>query len=203
MKWIIIAVAAVVVIGSGVGAYVLLKGSNDSSGNSASSTTSGESSSNSSIADLVAGGKSAKCSYTLQNGDNTTNGTMYVAGGKKLYGVLTSTVKGTTAETYIIRNGDTQYMWTKGTSAGYKSSVSANSSSNSSNNNQTTHSVDTSKKYDFKCSSWTVDSSKFTPPSDVTFSDLSAQSSSETAKAAICNALTGAAKTACLNATNQ
>lgn len=205
MKWILIVVAAIVVIGGGVGAYVVLSGNSDDSNQI--SQTSSNSSSESSIKDLLTQGKSVKCSYSVSAGGGTVSGTVFVASSKKLYGEFQTVTDSKSTETRIIRDGDNQYIWEQGKITGYKSNVSVAESSKEGESASTSQTIDTAKKYDFHCSSWNVDESKFTLPSNVTFKDLSAQlnqvkTGANTVKnIAICNAISdGTAKQACLDA---
>ena len=175
MKWIIAGVVAVVVIAGGAGAYVMLSGDDQANSEQAalvSSETKGATAEQASIEELLTRNASLKCSYNVRDGESTNTGTAYFSGGKNMYGEFTNTTTDTSMTAYVIRNADTQYVWQKDAKTGYKADVSAFTKEKQ---QQMSQQFDPSQKYKFACVDWDTDESRFTPPSTVTFTDISAQ----------------------------
>lgn len=124
-----------------------------------------------SIASLLTSGKNVNCTMSYPDGKGA--GTIYVS-GKKMRGDFTVNVE-TIGEvkSSMIQDGEYAYMWSDADKKGTKFKVSGiptpSPTANSSN-----QSVDLNQEVDLKCSSWGVDPSKFTVPSDVEFTDMSA-----------------------------
>lgn len=175
MKWIIVGVVAVVVIAGGAGAYVMLSGDDQANSEqtaSVSAETEGVTAEQASIEELLTRNASLKCSYDVKDGESTNTGTAYFSGGKNMYGEFTNTTNDTSMTAYVIRNGDTQYVWQKDAKTGFKADVSAFTKEKQ---QQMSQQFDPGKKYQFSCVKWSKDDSRFTPPSSVTFTDISAQ----------------------------
>lgn len=175
MKWIIAGVVAVLVVAGGAGAYVMLSGDDQANNDTASSVTSeteGATAEQVSIEELLTRNASLKCSYSVKDDESTNTGTAYFSGGKNMYGEFTNTTKDTSNTAYVIRNGDTQYVWQKDSKTGYKADVSAYTKEKQ---QQLSQQFDPGKKYQFSCINWNKDDSRFTPPTSVTFTDISAQ----------------------------
>ena len=175
MKWIITGVVALVVVGGGVGAYTILnkdettsKSQNVSSNTEQSSPTTEQAS----IEELLTRNASLRCTYNVNDAGSVNTGTAYFAGGKNMYGEFTNTANNTSTTAYVIRNGDTQYVWMKGSNTGYKADVSAFTKERQ---QQMSQQFDPDKKYQFSCTKWQKDESKFVPPTTVTFTDIAAQ----------------------------
>lgn len=107
---------------------------------------------------ILAMGKDQSCDISYSNDRGKTSGTVYLS-GKKMRGDFTVVDSNNkqkdshmiTDETYI-------YSWTSASSQGLKTKVEA---------------AIIDQQVQEKCSSWSVDSSKFTPPSGIQFKDLS------------------------------
>lgn len=138
---------------------------------SSQKTESSESLTRGSIANLLTSGKNVNC--TMNYPDGKGSGTIYVS-GKKMRGDFTVNVE-TIGEvkSSMIQDGEYAYMWSDADKKGTKFKVSGipAPSPTADSNNQ---SVDLNQEVDLKCSSWGVDPSKFTVPSDVEFTDMSA-----------------------------
>lgn len=117
-----------------------------------------------SIKDLLAKGSSMTCmmNFPEQNG----NGTIYVS-GQNFSGDFKVKVNGKDTTSHMIQKDGTVYMWTHGATQGTKIKIDL-----SKMETETNKSVDVNKQYDVDCGSWTVDNSKFTPPSDVKFIEI-------------------------------
>jgi len=175
MKRILIGAAVVLVVAGGAGAYTLFNKDKAADGNKtvSVSTKSGTATSEqASIEDLLTRNASLKCTYSVNEGEITNTGTAYFAGGKNMYGEFVTTADNKNTSVFIVRNGDTQYVWMKDSTTGFKTDVSAYGKEQQ---QQMSQQFDATKKYQFNCVNWTKDDSKFTPPSSVTFLDTAAQ----------------------------
>lgn len=174
-----------------------------------------------SIADIFSSSKTSKCSFTSSDENGTVDGTVYVS-GENARSDIDTTVNGKTESTHMIRNGDTFFMWGDSLPTGMKMVMNIKDWASKFQGAQPTgtpESFDPNKAVDFKCSSWTVDSSMFTAPTSVKFITIQGATNptgamtSEGAtpattengtqdKCSICNALTGDAKNVCLQQFN-
>lgn len=124
-----------------------------------------------SIANLLTSGKNVNCTMTYPDGKGS--GIIYVS-GKKMRGDFMVNVESLgEVKSSMIQDGEYAYLWSDADKKGTKFKVSGiptpSPIANSSN-----QSVDLNQEVDLKCSSWGVDPSKFTVPSDVEFTDMSA-----------------------------
>ncbi len=176
MKWIIAGVVTLLVVVGGVGAYVILGDEENKTNNSQTASVNSDKSSVAaetvSIEQLLRRDASLKCTYNVKVGESTSSGTAYFSGGKNMYGEFTISSKDFTNTAYVIRNGDTQYVWQKGSKTGYKADVSAYKKEKQ---QQMSQQFDPEKKYKFSCENWEEDASLFQPPTSVTFTDIAAQ----------------------------
>lgn len=167
-----------------------------------------------SLTDLLSGGKSQMCTYEYQDPQSgTVKGVVYVSEGK-MRGDFTTSASGKPYSGSMINDTKYVYTWSTGNKQGFKTQVTADvkkliaegSGSASSNQQQ---SIDTNAKYDYKCSNWSTDNSKFTPPGDVKFTDYSSMmkqitvptgtgSKTTSPQCGACAYLTGEQKTTCL-----
>lgn len=81
------------------------------------------------------------------------------------------TAGGATTETYMIVDGETTYLWGNQMEQGIKMNLNT---INTQAGSQAGGGVDIDQKMDYKCGNWSPDQGQFTPPSSVTFADLSA-----------------------------
>lgn len=203
---IIIAIIVVALLVAGGAALALLNSKPTSSTKTASNastpnaTTTTESAS---IDDLLSRNASLECTYNVVDGESTNTGVAYFSGAKDMYGEFTNKTSTSQTTAHVIRQGDTQYVWLAGSTDGYKANVAAYDPQKQA---QMSQQFDPSKKYQFQCKNWTKDSSKFVPPTNVTFRDISTQleqagGASKTAREQACNAISNpSAKAACLSA---
>lgn len=120
---------------------------------------------------LLGLGQSQTCTYNVGEGLGTS--TVYVASGKMRTDTLVKT--GTTDfVSHTIMDGQSVYSWMDGQKTGYKmdfASMQGNTMKGDVNNSGQAN-IDPNKQFDFKCSSWSADSSKFTLPAGVEFNDM-------------------------------
>jgi len=162
-----------------------------------------------SLADLLTSGKTTQCTFNVATSNGgSTNGTVYVS-ADKMRGDFTITTKdGKASQMNMIRAGDDYYMWGGELPGGIKMTFDAESIKT---NTQANQYVDLNTKTDYRCSDWTADNSKFTPPSNVKFTDLSSMMGKESPTgtktqtgSSPCDDITDTtAKAACENALKQ
>jgi hypothetical protein len=121
-----------------------------------------------SLLDLVRAGQNVRCTFksTVENG--SSDGTVYVS-GQNVRGDFTVTLDNKPQQTSMIRKGDTTYVWGGILTEGIKMTLSLDQVSG---NNQASKYVDPNQKVDYSCSPWSVDQSLFTPPTNITFRDM-------------------------------
>ena len=165
-----------------------------------------ESASRGSIESLLKAGKSVKCDITYL--DDSGNGVVYVADGKVRGDFNTKADEGTQTESHMIQDGEFGYIWSG--NQGTKIKVDTTEASPTTGDQQQQN-ADLNKEVDLKCSAWSKDDSKFTLPTDVTFTDVSnlvppqnqqQQTGNSTQNSgSYCDQITDpTAKAACLNA---
>lgn len=132
------------------------------------------------LSSLLRLGQNYTCTYdTIDSAGNVTNGTVYVAAsGDKFSGSFNVSQLGEDdVTTYVIRDGTYNYMWTSASVDGYKTRIEGNETQffggDSAGNTSTGISEDDT--YNFDCRPWTVDDTRFVPPTTIDFVDLSAQ----------------------------
>jgi len=177
------------------------------------------------LQDLLSFGKAQKCTWKIEDG---SSGKIYTDGTRSYSEVNNIPVAdpnsadaigadGKQSETvlssmYTITDGGYFYSWSSVSNEGMKIKIEdqetgidqnsdtelieeSDSNSNSGNN-------PSQNNYDYKCSAWSVDASKFNLPSDKIFKDFSAmmnvQYNSEDVNK-ICDMLEGTDKEACIN----
>ena len=82
---------------------------------------------------------------------------------------------GVTTKSSMIVRDDTQYLWQPSTNQGTKMSIDAMLDQNSdgvARDNQASSGADANTPVDFTCSSWGVDDAMFTPPTNITCTDM-------------------------------
>lgn len=132
---------------------------------------SGDSMTKGTIQSLLSAGKSVTCTYSAGVDESATNGTIFVS-DKKMRGDFTVNMQdGKTMDSHMIQNGEYGYFWSSSTPTGTKMKISELPIPSPGTTSQT-QTADLNKEYDMKCSSWSVDGSKFTPPADVNFTDM-------------------------------
>lgn len=210
-KQIIIGIVVIALLLLGVGGFFLYSQNNkpqDQATNTESSaTTSQEAGVMNSFIDLVTSGTTTQCTFNTAAGEGgSSNGTVYISGENMRGNFTTTTKDGKASQMYMIRNGDKYYMWGGELPSGIKMTLDINEFKT---NTQASQYVDLNTKADYKCNPWTVDLSKFTPPSNIKFEDLSGmmqgydtktkeESKSPTVDSSVCDSITDAsAKAAC------
>lgn len=151
---------------------------------------------------LLTSGVAQTCTFTNQK-QATTNGTIFVAGGK-MRGDFTSTNQGQTVSGHIILNAGYSYVWTDMTKQGMKIALTEQQASGSANS----QSMDVNQTVSYSCKPWAPDASKFTLPADITFTTFTMPGAAAggtvtspgitaTSECGACDSLPAAAQTAC------
>ena len=130
-----------------------------------------------SFADLISKGQNFACNFvTPDDAGNVTAGSTYVAeGGAKVSAQFTTEVDGKKTTGNVIRDGEYNYIWTSDQAQGIKTKITEDDKSlfgADASKSESTGLTD-QEQVDFDCNPWTVDNSKFTPPSDIEFVDAS------------------------------
>jgi hypothetical protein len=121
------------------------------------------------MTDLMARGKSIKCTYTQEVDEETASGVVYMADENALVEITIKTENSPTGKMYAIINKDYHYSWVDGSSTGYKMTVEA-AKMDEKMKNSVSKMTD---EINYKCVSWKKDSSKFKAPSNINFQDMS------------------------------
>jgi len=162
-----------------------------------------------SLKDLIAKNLAETCTYSNDAG----SGTVYVNSGK-VRGDFEVNVSGQIQKSHMIIDGNTSYVWMEGENTGYKMTFDPNqvqpTTAEVTSAPQESFSADRVMNYD--CKPWVVDSSLFTLPSDIKFTEFtvptgmmqvsgaSPSAGSNSSQCAYCDSLTGDSKTQCLTA---
>ncbi len=120
---------------------------------------------------LLGLGQSQTCTYTVGEGLGTS--TVYISGGKMSMETMVGTGS-TSITSHMIMDGKTSYSWMDGQKTGYKMDFEAMQGNTTKGDvgNSGQANIDPNKQFNFKCSNWTPDSSKFTLPAGVEFTDM-------------------------------
>ncbi len=185
---LIIGAIVVVVVGGGVAWFTLGRngGSSNQQNNSttvqtnqnqqANTQSSNQSETSTTLSALRSSGANKKCTFTsnLETG-SISSGTIYVSADKKMRGDYTLKTDGTESQSSMIITKDIQYMWQPASKQGVKMSIGEmlnQNQQNPSSSQSAPGGLDTNTPFKFDCSDWRVDDAMFTPPADVTFSDM-------------------------------
>lgn len=162
---LIAGVVILILVLAGVGYYVFGKSDKNSGNktNTSATTDSSSGSSKSSIKDLIFKRKNVTCSVKYPDGSGS--GTVYVS-DKKFYGEFTTITDGKTTKGYVMQDGNYSYIWSDDSDQGFKVKLTDEDKANAPS------AVDLEEEGDTNCSNWSVDNSKFTAPSNITFLDF-------------------------------
>ena len=163
-----------------------------------------------SIADLINAGKSLQCSFSSSADGYSSDGTVFVS-GSNVRGDFNSEQGGKETQSHMIQNGENIYTWTDEPKQGMVMKISKEDAQKYKDEAESSAgSFNMDDSYEYSCMPWGSDSSKFTPPSDVQFTDLSAQMEQMTesmkgnnqSACSACDSLDPEAKASCKQALN-
>ncbi len=120
-----------------------------------------------SMKDLMAMG-SSHCTVSNTTANSTSNGDVYVAGGK-MRGEFTSEIQGKTMVSHFISDGTTFYTWSDAMPQGVKMSVAKAESAQGTAEQPNMY----TSQVNYTCVPWTADSAQFTVPTNIQFMDMS------------------------------
>lgn len=126
---------------------------------------------------LMAQNGTYKCTVNQYVGDIESKGTVYMSGGL-LRAEFATTVQGRAIDTTMITRDGYTYTWTSmAPTMGFKAKVVAPTTEGNTNVNANTktsgsYSWNAEQIGDYNCEAWTVDQSKFTVPSSITFTSV-------------------------------
>lgn len=114
---------------------------------------------------------------TFEDSETGDKGTYYVARGS-MRGDVTTTTDGKTQVSHMVYKDGFMYTWMDGEATGYKMVANFEEEESAENsevdsNVETSTTFDTEEEFDYNCSSWRVDSSKFELPEGIEFIDFS------------------------------
>lgn len=221
---IALSVAVIIVLGAGA-AFVYSQSKNNTetkptTSEAPTSMDNEKNSSTSTLMGLLADGKTTKCTFNVDGENGQSNGTVYIS-GNKARADFTVKVDNKNTTTYMIKDSDTFYMWGDSLKTGIKMVMSLDEMTQNLQDNQDYAGIDPKQEIDYKCTSWTLDNTKFTPPTTIKFVSFDNMVPSgimdkvkvtpeknvtgtqdNSSQCAICNQLTGEAKNTCLTQLN-
>lgn len=147
------------------------------SNNNQQDNTTTTQSQNSSLKQLLAQG-SRKCTYSFSGdaskGEPNGTGTIYTANGNADMDI-SAVVNGATMKSRVVIKDGVYYGWVDGQPTGFKMTLNdADKYSNSS----AQQGVDINQQQSYSCESWNPDSSKFSVPANIQFTDLASLNAS-------------------------
>ncbi len=152
------------------------------------------------IKSLLTSGVPQSCTFTSEK-QASTSGTVYVSAGK-MRGDFTTINQGQSMTGHLIIDSGYSYIWSDLLTRGMKVTLTEGQSSASAGTDN--QGMDVNQPVSYTCKPWTPDESKFTLPSNITFTSISvpgsaAPSGTSTAPSACtaCASLPAAAQSAC------
>lgn len=128
------------------------------------------------LSDVMAAGKDVVCTFTSSDPNAENSGTVFVS-GKDVRGDFASDVKTVSMkiESHMIQKDGYVYTWTNTMPQGFKAKVvMAQDSGNAMATGKMSgsQSFDFNTSYNYNCKDWQKDTSKFTLPSSIIFSEI-------------------------------
>lgn len=134
------------------------------------------------IKDLFTKNQPMQCTFSWSDEDVSSSGTVYVAGSKMHGNFQTKQGNEEPYQSYIIQDGEYQYAWSPvDANKGMKMKISDVQMTETTPMAKETPTNEEqvlnweNQNVDYNCQPWTVDESKFVPPSNVEFTDLNEQ----------------------------
>ncbi|MEZ4103430.1 MAG: hypothetical protein R3B55_02670 [Candidatus Paceibacterota bacterium] len=121
---------------------------------------------------LMKKGGNYECVFSHKTEVGESTGTVYIS-GQKIRGDFSSKVSVAglgdmgDIQTHMISDGESIYSWSSMSSDGYKIPKSEEGKSNQENTN-----FKSDQELDYKCVAWSVDQSKFSLPTNITFKSI-------------------------------
>lgn len=124
-----------------------------------------------SIESLLKMSGSQKCTYSLDTEGIKTSGTVYINNGNMRADSKTF-VQGKEIESHVILMSETVYAWGAGMAQGVKMNIKGMKEQAMQQPNAS-QSFDMTKEMNYSCTPYTYDASYFTPPTTISFMDVS------------------------------
>jgi hypothetical protein len=180
-KQLLIAIAAVALVGGG---YYAVSMGGTSGGSSAVSdiTSSSKIAAPKTLKDLLGISRPVKCTFSSSVETADSEGVVYAAGGK-VRGDFTSTLKvgmaGKVMKSHMIVDETTSYLWSDEQVNGMTMAMKMpRANLEKADNTQSTQGApNINENVDYQCGDWAVDASVFTPPAGLQFQDMGAMMS--------------------------
>jgi hypothetical protein len=205
-KKLVLPIVLVILILLGGGAYIMSQKSSKApvpltaqpASPTATTAPTAASAAEGTLKSLLTSGVPQICTFANKK-QATTNGTIYVSGGK-MRGDFTSANQGQNITGHIIVDSGNNYIWTDLSNRGMKIALTAEQTGGTAN----AQSMDLNQTVSYACKPWAPDASKFTLPTDITFSTLTVPQGASgvsvtgaTTACDACNSLPAAAQVAC------
>lgn len=175
-----------------------------------------------SLKDIMALGKSQKCTFEYSDPETgKTTGTSYISGENVRTDFTITDEENNTTEGGMILVDSTIYTWTNTESKGVKMAISQSMEATINEEIRDTEwsneYMSPDEKLDYNCTAWNEDPSVFAPPANIEFMDLSEQmkvfedlqksmdeegSTSPEASCAVCDSMPAEAAAACRSSLN-
>lgn len=164
-------IAAVVVVGGAVGYFLMNQGAaapGTANEQGTANTQNEVGAFSGSLADLLGRGGDWQCTFGVENQVSNSSGTVYVS-GSKIRGDFESMVPqlNQTIDSHMIQSDGFVYVWTSLAPQGFKSKATIGTPDGTTAFRD--QGIDINQAYDYNCTPWAADASKFELPAGVTF----------------------------------
>ncbi|HRN71410.1 MAG TPA: hypothetical protein PLS49_09620, partial [Candidatus Woesebacteria bacterium] len=180
MKKTSLIIIIILILVAAIGSYFFIQ---NRSGNSMTDSehiiSDGEGSKIMSLKDLMNLGQTQMCTFSTTNESGTVYGTSYTADGNVRTDFNGTDQDGTTYSGGMIMDSAYAYSWTSQMDQGVKIPISAmdttmpEDQTENPNESYQKPAIDPDQQAEYSCSNWNVDNSVFTPPSNISFVDMS------------------------------
>ena len=125
------------------------------------------------FADFVKNDGTYKCTVSQNVSGVVSTGVVYMSGGM-VSGLFNTKVQGMSIDSHFIMRDGYSYSWSSAApTMGFKSKVNTTTGTTASGSNAGQYSFNSEQVGEYDCQPWTVDQTKFTIPTSVTFTDYS------------------------------
>ena len=131
------------------------------------------------LLDLINKGSDLQCTFSGETDGTKTSGTTYIS-GKKVRGDYKIEVEGKVMESNLISDNEYMYTWSSEMAQGMKMKIDEFEKSDDDNTSKDDQAKQEKNMeafqddYDYNCTKWNVDDSKFNVPTNIEFTDYSA-----------------------------
>ena len=122
--------------------------------------------------DLFNKGKDMKCVYSQKDESGNYEGTTYTSNKKLRSDFTVKNSDNSSYESHSIMDSEYMYIWTTLSNQGTKIKLSEYQTEENNADMKAGKQADVNQNYDYKCSPWIKDNSKFEVPTNIEFKDL-------------------------------